>query len=249
MNAHIILAHPEPTSFNGSMAKRALSHFHSTGKTCTFNDLYASGFDPVERDRHYAARKNSKTFVPLDEQRQAWTNGTTPDDVKAEINNLRNADLVILQFPLWWHGPPAMLKGWFDRTFPSGGVYTSRMRYDKGYFTGRKALLSVTTGAPEEAFGPGARGGDPKSMLWPLHYSLHYLGFEVLKPFWTYGVQGYGYSYEDQHTVERRLTDALDGWEERLLGLSKEDGLTFPGWSDWDDAGRPLASPAKVRCS
>src|SRR6056297_3040885 len=53
---------------------------------------------------------------------------------------------VILQFPLWWHGPPAILKGWFDRTFPSGGVYTSRMRYDDGFFKGKQAVLSVTAG-------------------------------------------------------------------------------------------------------
>jgi NAD(P)H dehydrogenase (quinone) len=247
MNAHLVLAHPEPTSFNGSMAKRALSYFQSTGATCSFKDLYASAFDPVECGLHYKTRKNSEAFVPLDEQRQAWKNNTTPEAVRLEINNLLNADLVILQFPLWWHGPPAILKGWFDRTFPSGGVYTSRMRYDEGYFKGRKALLSVTTGAPEEAFGPGARGGDPDTMLWPLQYSLHYLGFTVLKPFWTYGVQGYGYSYEEQDSVERRLTAKLNDWEERLISLPHERGLYFPGWSDWDDEGRFLGSVVQER--
>src|SRR6056297_2475803 len=239
MNAHIVLAHPEPDSFNGCMAKRALSHFHSTGKTYSFNDLYASAFDPVEHDRHYAARKNSETFVPLDEQRQAWKNGTTPDDVIAEINNLLNADLVILQFPLWWHGPPAMLKGWFDRVFVSGGIYTSSMRYDTGYFRGRRAMVSVTTGAPEEAFGHGARGGDFDTMLWPVHYSLHYLGFSVLPPFVSYGIQGHGYAYRDADDLAEHLDRTVSDWRSRLSGLTDLDALSFPGWNDWDGVGQP----------
>ncbi|WP_227428580.1 NAD(P)H-dependent oxidoreductase [Roseibaca sp. Y0-43] len=39
-----------------------------------------------------------------------------------------------------------------DRVFVNGGLYTSRMRYDAGHFRGRRALISVTTGAPRAAF-------------------------------------------------------------------------------------------------
>ncbi|SDI40326.1 NAD(P)H-dependent oxidoreductase [Lutimaribacter saemankumensis] len=241
MNVHITLAHPEPTSFNGSLTYRAETYFKRAGNNVTKTDLYASDFDPVERGAHYKDRSNKDVFIPLGEQRAAWKNGTTPEDVRSEIDNLRNADLVILQFPLWWHGPPAILKGWFDRTFPSGGVYTSRMRYDEGYFKGKRAMLSVTTGAPEEAFGPGARGGDPATMLWPLHYSLHYLGFEVLHPFLAHGVQGHGYSYEDHGKAECRLAQKLDSWEDRLAGVWNEAAQSFPGWPDWDHRGQPLS--------
>jgi len=243
MNVHIVLAHPEPTSFNGSLADRAQAYFRSVGATVTKTDLYASGFDPVESGAHYEQRVNESAFIPLDEQRSAWKNGTMPEDVRGELDNLRRGDLVILQFPLWWHGPPAILKGWFDRTFPSGGVYTSRMRYDDGFFKGKRAVLSVTAGAPEEAFGPGARGGDPETMLWPLHYSLHYLGFEVLHPFWTYGVQGHGYTYEDQGEAESRLAKKLALWEDRLTRIWNEPAQSFPGWSDWDHLGRARREP------
>lgn len=247
MNVHIVLAHPEPTSFNGSLADRAQAYFVSAGVRVTKTDLYASGFDPVESGAHYEERANEGVFIPLDEQRAAWKNGTTPEDVRGELGKLRSADLVILQFPLWWHGPPAILKGWFDRIFPSGGVYTSRMRYDQGFFKGKRAMLSVTTGAPEEAFGPGARGGDPETMLWPLQYSLHYLGFEVLRPFLTYGVQGHGYSYEDQGEAERRLAKKLESWDDRLTRVWKEPAQAFPGWSDWDHLGRALPKPQALR--
>lgn len=240
MRAHIVLAHPESASFNGSLADRAVAHFKSVGAEVTKSDLYAMGFDPVESADHYDPRANTEAFIPLVEQRQAWTNGTTPSAVIDELEKLQRADLLVLQFPLWWHGPPAMLKGWFDRTFPSGGVYTSRRRYDAGFFRGKRALLSVTTGAPEAAFGPGARGGDLRTMLWPIEYSLHYLGFTVLEPFLSYGVQGHGYSYEDQRQTERRLARKLEGFEDRLGNIERESGRDFPGWSDWDGLGRPI---------
>ena len=119
----------------------------------------------------------------------------------------------------------------------SGGLYTSRMRYDTGYFRGKRAMVSVTTGAPEQAFGPGSRGGDFDVMLWPVQYSLHYMGFTVLPPFISYGVQGHGYSYEGQSSLEARLKDNLNDWSTRLSNLATNAPLHFPGWDDWDDGG------------
>ena len=78
-------------------------------------------------------------------------------------------------------------------------------------------------------------------MLWPLLYSLHYLGFEVLRPFLTYAVQGHGYTYENQGEAERRLARKLDSWEDRLAGVWNEAAQSFPGWPDWDHHGQPLS--------
>ena len=197
MQTHIVHVHPEATSYNGALTRTAESTLRRAGHAVTVSDLYRTAFDPVERPEHYASRADAERFAALGEQRNAWATGTLPADVRAEIDRLERADLVILQFPLWWHGPPAMLKGWMDRVFVSGGLYTSKMRYDAGYFRGRRALVSVTTGAPQAAFGPGSRGGDFDTMLWSVHYSMHYMGFSVLPPFISYGVQGHGYSYED----------------------------------------------------
>ena len=36
---------------------------------------------------------------------------------------LDRADLVVLQYPMWWHLPPAMMKGWFDRVLAFGAAY------------------------------------------------------------------------------------------------------------------------------
>lgn len=40
--------------------------------------------------------------------------------MKVEINKLLWADVLILQFPLWWFSMPAILKGWVDRVFAYG---------------------------------------------------------------------------------------------------------------------------------
>ena len=38
-------------------------------------------------------------------------------EIEEEIVNVEAADLMIWQFPLWWFGRPAILRGWVDRVF------------------------------------------------------------------------------------------------------------------------------------
>ena len=151
MRVLIIHCHPEPQSFNATLSRTAHRTLTEQGHAVRVSDLYGEGFQPVEGPQHYSDRADPAVFSPLAEQRHAWQQGNLPADVQREIDRLEWAELLILQFPLWWHGAPALLKGWFDRVMVSGGLYTSRMRYDAGYFRGRRALLSVTTGAPATA--------------------------------------------------------------------------------------------------
>ncbi|WP_299407218.1 NAD(P)H-dependent oxidoreductase [uncultured Roseobacter sp.] len=243
MHAHIVHAHPDPSSYNGALTQGARQSLLDIGYSTTVNDLYRTGFDPVERATHYRDRADAEAFAALREQRHAWENGTLPSEVKAEIEHLKRANLVILQFPLWWHGPPAILKGWMDRVFVNGGLYTSRKRYDTGHFRGTRVIVSVTTGAPERAFGPGSRGGDFQTMLWPIQYSLHYMGFSVLPPFISFGVQGHGYRYEDDASLHKRLERNLSDWRSYLGALDAAEPIPFPSWGDWDDDGRAIAAP------
>jgi len=240
VRAFIIHCHPEATSFNAALTERAVRTLSSEGWSVEVSDLYKEGFDPVEKREHYRHRNDPEVFAPLGEQRHAYATGTLPGDVKREIARLERADLVILQFPLWWHAQPAMLKGWFDRVFVSGGLYSSRRRYDAGHFRGQLAVCSVTSGAPEFAFGPGSRGGDLDVMLWPVEYSLYYMGFSVLPRFLSFGVQGHGFSYQDEGALKEHLADTLDAWENRLRSLPSETPISFPGWADWDEHGRSL---------
>ncbi|WP_375175199.1 NAD(P)H-dependent oxidoreductase [Pseudooceanicola sp.] len=242
MNTLILLAHPEPTSFNARLAEIAAEVRRGLGDRVELVDLNAIGFDPVEAPRHYGARENEQAFSPLAEQRHAWKGGTVPDDVAEQIAHLDRADLVILQFPVWWHSVPAMLKGWMDRVFLSGGLYTSKMRYDAGYFRGKRAICSITSGAPADVFVEGGRGGSLDQILWSTQFSLHYMGFEVLSPQASFGVAGHGYSYVSEADFAAQFADQETAWRSRLPGLSNETPMTFPGWSDWDETGRPLAT-------
>ena len=238
MHALIVHCHPEPASFNGALTGVARTTLRERGYSVDITDLYREKFDPCERAEHYAHRNNNAIFSPLGEQRHAFETNTLPEVVEREIARLEIADLVMFQFPIWWHGQPAMLKGWFDRVFVNGGLYTSEMRYDRGYFRDRRAVCSVTTGAPEVAFGPGSRGGDIERILWSTHYSLHYMGFHVLPPFVAFGIQGHGYVHSDQDSNERSLILYCKQWKERLKSLDRDTPLVFPVWSDWNEDGR-----------
>jgi NAD(P)H dehydrogenase (quinone) len=179
VHAHIVLAHPEAQSFNAHLADTARRTLEAQGWTVSVSDLYPSGFDPCERADHYASPLNASRFDVQSEQRHASVAGTIPADVATEIALLDRADLVILQYPMWWHLPPAMLKGWLDRVFIYGEVYTSAKRFEHGRFVGRRAMLSVTVGTSEATYAYNGRSGDIDLMLWPVNFSLAYVGYDV----------------------------------------------------------------------
>ncbi|HSR95913.1 MAG TPA: NAD(P)H-dependent oxidoreductase, partial [Kofleriaceae bacterium] len=116
------------------------------------------------------------------EQRRAHELAATPPDVQAEIEKLQRADIVVIQFPLWWWGPPAILKGWFDRVLIYGGLYGSGRRLERGPLAGRKAMLSVTLGASSSGCGHDGLDGDIHLVLWPVLITLRYVGLSVLPP-------------------------------------------------------------------
>jgi len=238
MKALFVHCHPEVKSFNRALTDAGMSQLKSQGHDVELSDLYSQQFDPVEKASHYVNRINSSSFEPLAEQRNAFKSDSLSVDVKQEIERLERAELVVFQFPIWWHSVPAMLKGWMDRVFISGGLYTSRMRYDRGYFKGRRAICSVTSGAPEVSFTPKGRAGEVDQILWSFHYSLYYMGFEVLPPYLTHGVQGHGYSYSDSKDFENDMKQSIQRWKEKLENINNEKSMTYPGWDDWDDLGK-----------
>jgi putative NADPH-quinone reductase len=149
----------------------------------------ASGFDPCERADHYEGRRDPSRFDVQAEQHHASTEGTIPAIVRDEIARLDRADLLVLQYPMWWHLPPAMLKGWIDRVFIYGEVYASRKRFEHGRFAGKRAMLSLTVGTNADTYAFNGRSGDIDLLLWPVQFSLAYVGYSVLVPFVAYGVE------------------------------------------------------------
>ena len=138
-------------------------------------------------------------------------------EVEAELRKAEWCDLMIWQFPLWWFGLPAILKGWVDRVFAMGRTYGGDRFYENGVFKGKRAMLSVTTGGPAEAYQAGGFNGDIHAVLRPIHRGmLRFTGWEVLSPNIVYGPV--------RLSEEERLA-SLNVWAARLLAVEKEQPI------------------------
>jgi NAD(P)H dehydrogenase (quinone) len=185
----IVLAHPEPKSFTASWARASAEAAKPAGAEVTWSDLLAMGFDPVEDPRHYPV--SPTPFDPLKAHEAAVSTKTLPPDAGAEAEKILAADAIIFHFPLWWFGPPAILKGWLDRCLIHGALHDIEHRFDAGRLRGKRALFCVSTGASAEECGPGGKEGDVRLLLWPLAYTLRYCGMDVCEPALIHGVHGY----------------------------------------------------------
>lgn len=247
MHAHIVLAHPERQSFNAHLAQVARRALEAQGWSVSLSDLYGMGFDPCERAEHYGARRQPERFDVQAEQRHASDRGSIPEVVAAEIGRLDRADLLILQYPMWWHLPPAMLKGWLDRVLIYGAVYTGKKRFENGRFTGKRAMISVTVGTSAETYAFDGRSGDIDLLLWPVNFTLAYVGYSVLTPFVAYGVEA-GLRYSDPAVVETRLKRVAEDLGATLRGLDRLAVIPFNRMAEWGTDGRitpgaPVHSP------
>jgi len=189
MQVLLVYAHPEPASFNGALRDLAIATLTEAGHSVTVSDLYAQGFNPVAGPADVTARKNPREFNLGMEQMHAVQNRTLAGDVQLELDKLLAADLLLLQFPMWWFSVPAILKGWIDRVFVFGAAYDFGRTWDKGVFAGKRAMLAFTASAPEAAFYPDGRSGDMERVLWPIHAGVLALcGYSVLPPFIAHGI-------------------------------------------------------------
>jgi NAD(P)H dehydrogenase (quinone) len=240
MHAHIVLAHPEAQSFNAHLARTAGGALEAQGWSVSVSDLYGMGFDPCERAEHYAARRQPDRFDVQAEQHHASERRTIPDAVAAEIARLDRADLLILQYPMWWHLPPAMLKGWLDRVLIYGEVYASQKRFENGRFVGKRAMLSLTVGTSADTYAFDGRSGDIDLLLWPVNFSLAYVGYTVLSPFVAYGVEA-GLRYSDASVVETRLKRVEENLVDALRQLDQRPVIPFNRMAEWGANGRIVA--------
>jgi len=71
----------------------------------------------VYDERGFPTRVNPDRLSFTTESGHAYSTGRQTADAASEQQKLLAADALILQFPLWWFGMPAILKGWVDRVF------------------------------------------------------------------------------------------------------------------------------------
>ena len=191
--------------------------------------------------------KTRRRFIPRASSVSTPSTDSTPEDVEAEVQCLLGCDLLVVHFPLWWFGPPAILKGWMDRVFVYGRMYRSALRYDKGVCAGKKMIACVTTGASAEACSHNGREGDTQLHLWPILFSFRYLGFDVLLPEVFHGVGGVAF-IEGQEGGLSTLDSYSKRWAASLDGLSSRPSVPYNRDGDFDETKRlvpdaPVHSP------
>lgn len=227
MNVLIVHAHPEPQSFTASMLKTAVADLTAAGHYVDVSDLYAMDWNPVASAEDFDSRKSPDYLVYALEQRHSYEAGTLAPDIAAEVEKLKRADLLILNFPVYWFSVPAMMKGWIDRVLISGLCYGGMRFYDQGGLKGKKAVLSFTLGGRPHMFGPGAIHGELEVMLRPLlRGTLAYCGFDVLPYF-----AGYHIPYLKPEAREQVMHD----YRQWLAALPQAEPLSFVKMSDFDE--------------
>lgn len=110
MRILLVHCHPVATSFAAALRDRALAALASGGHEVQVIDLYREGFDPVLS----AA------------ERLSYLDHTAANiaGVQSHVDALRRAEGLLFVFPTWFYGPPAMLKGWLERTWLPGVAFT-----------------------------------------------------------------------------------------------------------------------------
>jgi putative NADPH-quinone reductase len=103
-----IYCHPLPESFHAAIRARALDALVASGHDVDLLDLYAEKFDPVlseEGRRHY--HDTSRNRIGLE----------------SYIARLTSAQVLVVQFPTWCFGMPAVLKGFLERLILPGVAF------------------------------------------------------------------------------------------------------------------------------
>lgn len=188
MRVLIVFAHPEGASFSAALKEMAMSSLTGLGHTVVVSDLYAERFDPSGGPRDFVHRPASP-FDYQEEQRRGAREGTFASGIAEQQHRVLACDVLMLNFPMWWYGPPAILKGWVDRVLAAGFAYDRDRRYETGPLAGRAGMLTVTTGSPPERYTDG--GDRPfltmEQLLLPLQKGLfHYVGMKAVEPFVAY---------------------------------------------------------------
>ncbi|XP_015821817.1 ribosyldihydronicotinamide dehydrogenase [quinone] isoform X1 [Nothobranchius furzeri] len=238
----IVYAHQSSGSFNAAAKDLAVEVLTAQGCSVEVSDLYAMDFKAAATvDDIKGEIQDPDHFSYKRETKLAFEEGRLSEDITKEHAKIIEADLIIFQvysikwmylsckpfrstlflfqFPMYWFGLPAIMKGWIDRVLTNGFAFSTEQLYSQGVFKDKKTMLSFTTGSLESMFSPTGINGDMNVTLWPIQNGiLNYCGFQVLAPqiFWAPALA----AAEDCKSM-------LEGWRTRLQGLLEEKPLSF----------------------
>ena len=151
MNILLVLAHPNPNSFNRALAAAAHDALLREGHSVVFHDLCAERFDPL------LPASDIPSSSPIS------------PDLQRHCAELQTADGLVFVHPNWWGMPPAILTGWIDRVVRPGVAYRflegdSGEGVPLGLLRARTAVILNTSDTPDDR--EAATFGDPLDSIW-----------------------------------------------------------------------------------
>ncbi|MGB1239657.1 MAG: NAD(P)H-dependent oxidoreductase [Pseudomonadales bacterium] len=132
----VVIAHPLSESLTQQLAACAIDMLESDGHSTECLDLYASGFDPC---------------LSAHERQQYASGVDSTSELSTYADQLRRAEGLVLIFPTWWFGMPAVLKGWFDRVWGTGVAFANDPHTGSivpALLTLKEVRVITTLGAP-----------------------------------------------------------------------------------------------------
>ena len=137
MNVLVVYSHPVGESFNAAVRDAIVNELANTNHDLRVRDLYAEGFNP---------------FLSAQERALHRTSPSTRPELARDVTDLRWCNAIVFIYPTWWSGQPAMLKGWFDRTWMNevASVLPEGANRIRPLLTNITRLVAVTThGSPK----------------------------------------------------------------------------------------------------
>ena len=130
MNVQVIYAHPVETSYCSTLRSTVIGALASGGHRVDELDLYREGFDPA---------------LSASERLNYHDTTCNTESVSDYVDRLRAADGLVLVYPVWNFGFPAILKGYFDRVFLPGVSFVIEDGLVRPHQLNIRKVVAVTT--------------------------------------------------------------------------------------------------------
>lgn len=236
MRALLISAAPSARSLTDDLTNTASGALRARGHAVDVLNLNDLQWDAVVRPTDYGLTEFDRPVG--DHADDARSGGSMDALVEQHQRLVEAADLIVLVFPLWWAGMPAVMKGWFDRVFTQGFAYGlhdtagNPRKYGDGAFTGKRGLIITTTGDRATAFGERGLNGNIHDLLFPITHGIFwYTGIAPLESLTILGVDTPSWP---------GIEDARDRVRSRLASLETEAPIPYRRMLDDYDAERRL---------
>lgn len=223
MNILSVYAHHEPSSFTAALKNTATSILSNQGHIIVESDLYASGFSAKAEKYDFNIYSGGHFNYMLEQKFAAGREMAFAADITAEIEKIKQAEIIIFHTPIWWFSVPAVLKGWFDRTLAMGVAWDGGKIYEKGLLRGKTAFICAVAGGPKDFYRPdGMHKATIEQMLHPIHHgTLAFCGMDVLEPFVVFNSLGLG--SEDRARILREYQFKIEHLIDSPSYISKYD--------------------------